>query len=96
MYKSKYGITLKKYSDMLASQNGVCAICGTHEQSVQFGKVVELSVDHNHITGEVRGLLCMACNQGLGQLQADKGCDLLEAAIKYINQNKSNNLEAVG
>ncbi len=75
-----------EYQQMLKQQNGVCAICGlietvkTHE-----GKVRSLSIDHNHITGKIRGLLCNKCNNGIGKLSVDEhGTELLCSAISYI------------
>jgi len=57
-----YGITLEAYDKMLEDQGGGCAICGqTPEENGQ-----RLEVDHNHETGEVRGLLCRTCNMGVG------------------------------
>lgn len=53
----RYGITLDDYERMLEWQRGCCAICGEEK---------ELVVDHDHVTGEVRGLLCRGCNFQLG------------------------------
>lgn len=50
-----YGITLKDYDDMHSSQKGCCAICDKTEET--------LNVDHSHVTGRVRGLLCYDCNR---------------------------------
>lgn len=63
---AKYGLTVEDFGKLLASQGGVCAICaGTDEQR-------RLSVDHDHETGEVRGLLCSGCNGAkLGRLGDD-------------------------
>lgn len=59
---SKYGLTLADYDEMLRTQGNGCAICGkTPEEN---GK--RLAVDHDHETGDVRGLLCDMCNKGLG------------------------------
>jgi hypothetical protein len=60
--KRRYGISLKEYSEMLAAQNGCCAVC--KEQS-------DLVVDHCHETGKVRSLLCNSCNRSLGLLKED-------------------------
>ncbi len=56
---------------MLVAQGGVCAICGEPETLVQYDRVVSLSVDHDHTTGRVRGLLCGYCNFQLGKLEHD-------------------------
>jgi hypothetical protein len=76
--KAKFGITPEQYQEMLKAQNGVCAICFQKETRRA------LSVDHNHITGKVRGLLCDDCNHGIGKLKTDEGTALLFSAIKYI------------
>lgn len=55
-----YGITPEKYEAILASQGGVCAICRKPASNQR------LSVDHDHKTGKVRGLLCRRCNVMLG------------------------------
>ena len=48
-------------------------------------KQKRLSVDHNHITGKIRGLLCSSCNVGLGVFKDSP--DLLRKAIKYLDDN---------
>lgn len=57
-----YGITPDDYFDMLEHQDGKCAICHRPERHQQAGRLVRLSVDHDHATGQVRGLLCRGCN----------------------------------
>lgn len=59
-FKRVYGISLRRYNVLLRQQKNLCAIC--NEPSI--GK--ELAIDHDHVTGHVRGLLCEKCNQGLG------------------------------
>lgn len=66
-YKKRYGISLEEYDDMLLSQDGQCA--NEECNFVISGK--RLSVDHDHDTGEVRGLLCGKCNSALGYLMDD-------------------------
>lgn len=61
--RRKYGITPEEYESMLDSQGGCCAICGRAPKSGR-----RLAVDHDHISGAVRGLLCTACNVGIGLL----------------------------
>lgn len=72
-----YGITLNDYAELLKQQKGVCAICGALPENEYTGY---LSVDHNHKTGHVRGLLCSACNKSLALF--DKG--LLLNALTYL------------
>lgn len=62
-YRKKYGITLEQYNNMLSYQKGNCAICEEVPKENKNGVVVRLSVDHNHKTGKVRGLLCYKCNK---------------------------------
>ncbi len=68
--KAFYGMTPSQYDRMLAGQGGVCAACGQPETTRNNqGGVRTLSVDHNHLTGEIRGLLCTTCNISYGMLQ---------------------------
>lgn len=54
--KNNTGLTLTQYNELLDAQGGGCAICGTTP------KKIRLSVDHDHATGMIRGLLCHGCN----------------------------------
>lgn len=74
--KSKYGITLDDYDAMVAHQRGRCAICETVPAN-------GLVIDHNHDTGEVRGLLCGSCNTGIGHL-GDDPSRLVTASIYLL------------
>lgn len=75
--KKNYGITVEQYDEMLVRQGGGCAICGSTE-SGDIRRPV-LHIDHCHETGVIRGLLCMACNNGLG-LFSDSPARLQSAA----------------
>lgn len=66
MLRAKYGITNDDYLQMLAEQNGACAICRQRPNGVK-----PLHVDHCHRTGVVRGLLCHQCNWYLGKVDRD-------------------------
>jgi hypothetical protein len=81
----RYGLAPEAYARMLAAQGGTCAICRREETSVdrRTGKVRALSVDHDHATGRVRGLLCGDCNRALGLLADDP--DRLAAAATYLS-----------
>ena len=79
--KKKYGLTSASYKALLASQGGVCAICGNPPSEER-----RLSIDHDHDTNEVRGILCELCNRGLGQF-GDR-LDLLLRAADYLKGNK--------
>lgn len=73
---------------MLEAQNGVCAICGKPEsrRSKKTGHIYALHVDHDHKTGDIRGLLCHHCNAGLGHF-ADN-VEAMEKAIAYLKQSR--------
>lgn len=79
---NKYGLTLDDYDAMLEEHGGVCGICQRPEmRRSKNGRTLPLGVDHDHTTGEVRGLLCGRCNSILGFIE-DR--DLLEAALGYL------------
>lgn len=72
-----YGLSPEQYQDLLRRQNGVCRICFQVDATGQI-----LSVDHDHSTGIVRGLLCSACNKGLGFFR--DSITRLSAAQRYL------------
>lgn len=76
--KRTYGIDLVQYNQLLISQNGCCLICKRHENELAY----KLHVDHCHINGKVRALLCFNCNQGLGNFKDSIG--LLISASEYL------------
>lgn len=82
--EKNYGLTVEQYSALLGSQGGVCAICGNDEPAAhgRTGKKFSLAVDHDHITGRVRGLLCQKCNRAIGLL--GDAPDTLQRAIAYL------------
>jgi hypothetical protein len=65
---SAYRLTEERYAELLEAQQGVCALCHKPETVVKHGKVQSLSVDHDHATGDVRGLLCSRCNTAIAVL----------------------------
>lgn len=69
--RKDFGITLGEYRAMAAAQGDVYAICGQPETATRLGQVLSLAVDHHHATGQVRSLLCRACNLGLGAFRED-------------------------
>ena len=77
----KYGMTNAAYDAMLASQGGVCAICKGCEPDRRRSR---LAIDHCHVTGHIRGLLCSRCNTALG-LFGDN-IPALEAAVSYLRE----------
>lgn len=79
--KRKYSINLEDYDKMLQEQKSCCAICSAKVEEERDNVLV---VDHNHLTGEVRGLLCHKCNTGLGLFRDNQGY-LLEA-VEYLRK----------
>ena len=75
--KAKYGISLADYNRRLADQGEVCAICKCPCITGH-----RLSVDHNHETGEIRGLLCVNCNRAVGHMRDNPA--LLRVAADYL------------
>lgn len=82
--KRDYGISLELYQKMLVDQRGLCAICEAPSGSERSNNngYKTLSVDHNHASGAIRGLLCSRCNKALGDFM-DRP-DLLRKAAEYL------------
>lgn len=84
--KRFFNITLDEYNSILQKQNMVCAICKQPETSkYKTGTVKKLSVDHDHNTGKIRGLLCNKCNRGLGYFKDN--IDIFKNIILYLENN---------
>ncbi len=77
-----YGITLSQYDSLLKEQSGVCAICKSPPSNNGKRATGRLHVDHNHLTGKIRGLLCSNCNTAMGLLKDN--VLILRASIDYI------------
>jgi len=87
---AKWGLTESEYEKLYESQDGVCAICNLPETALGSNKnssVKRLSVDHNHKTGTIRGLLCGNCNTGIGLLQ--DSVENLQKAIDYLTTHQT-------
>jgi hypothetical protein len=80
-----YDIRIEDYNRMLAEQNGLCAICGKPPSGKRNSRTIHLAVDHDHISGHVRKLLCSHCNAGIGGFK--DSVELLRAAIAYIESH---------
>lgn len=81
MLLKTYGLTAEQFHAMENAQGGACAVCRTTEPGGAHGGLV---VDHCHVTGRVRGLLCGRCNSGIGYLKDDPS--LCEAASAYLRK----------
>jgi hypothetical protein len=77
--KRKYGITPEDYDRMLEAQGGVCGICERLPR-----EDISFHVDHDHETGEIRGLLCFRCNNALGDFEDD--IDRMRKALRYVDR----------
>lgn len=82
LLKGKYGMTNNDYNQMFVNQNGRCAICNFDLNNLYRAA----SIDHDHETGKVRGLLCNNCNWALGLFKDN--CEFLQNAIFYLSNNK--------
>jgi hypothetical protein len=78
IHRAAARIPKDEYLHLLEQQNNACAICGIDASELNR----ELSVDHNHETLQIRGLLCTYCNVGLGYFKDDT--TLLSMAIEYL------------
>jgi len=70
---AKYGMTLEQFEEMVIRQNRQCLFCK---------EIKRLSVDHDHKTGKVRGLLCTECNLALGLFKDSQ--ETLQRAVDYL------------
>ena len=79
-YVKKYGMTIEEYEQMEKDQNYSCKICGEKNYK-------RLGIDHDHTTGQVRGLLCDSCNPALGGFKDN--IESLQKAIDYLKEGKN-------
>ena len=79
----KFGLRPDDYERMLHEQREVCAICSRPERVKRGSRVLSLAVDHDHVTGRIRGLLCQECNRSLGSFEKHDGG--LQALVRYIS-----------
>ena len=88
--KRVYGIGIEEYNTLLEKQNNCCAICESTDpkgrKSGRGGGVDVFYVDHDHKTGNVRGLLCNICNRTMGYV--GENSNVLEEMIKYLQKHQ--------
>jgi hypothetical protein len=89
MIVRRYKLTPEQYHNLFEDQKGLCAACGCKEKGNR-----RLAVDHNHLTGAVRALLCHACNVALGLLVDSP--ERVEMLLRYIVKHASIPLAEVG
>lgn len=80
--RSKYELSLEMLTDLWLSQDKACAICKHPISLAAIEKSSKPHIDHCHVSGVVRGLLCLTCNTGLGMF--GDSSDLLDAASDYL------------
>ena len=80
--KYRHGISIEQYEHMLEEQDHKCAICHSYPRN---NLKNPWHVDHNHVTGKIRGILCHHCNTGLGNLKDDVA--VLKRAIAYLEKS---------
>lgn len=86
-YRRKFnGVDWRRYEQMVEERGNVCDICGNPETQKYKEKVKQLAVDHCHKTGRTRGLLCAACNNGLGRFRDDP--ERLRRAAQYLEEGE--------
>lgn len=83
----RYGITKADFDALYDAQDGACALCGKTDGAAReaVGERYWLHIDHDHETGRVRGLLCFACNNGLGFFSTP---ELLARADEYLRRTR--------
>lgn len=92
LLRRNYGITAEQYEQMQDAQAGLCAICRKPESAKhQNGITRRLAVDHCHLTGRVRALLCSNCNHGIGHFKDTPG--LMRRAAEYVELHRANPTE---
>ena len=80
----------KDRARIMADQIWMCPVCGCDLDELPDKHV---HVDHNHESGDLRGIVCIRCNLGLGYLKADQGTRVLERAIAYLNRPPISNVK---
>lgn len=84
---ARYGLAYSDYEAMLQAQGNRCSICGASPDPNGKRAASRLHVDHDHVTGKIRGLLCLSCNLGIGHFRDD--IDRLHSAVAYIEKHRS-------
>lgn len=80
MLRLRYGLSIEQYENIFKKQAGKCGICERHQSEFK----TSLAVDHNHITGEIRRLLCPICNRTLGFLKVDETKRFVQNLTQYV------------
>lgn len=96
--KNKYNLSKEEFIRLWDSNNGKCHICNKILEETKQGQQGQNlhagSIDHDHLTNIVRGILCNACNKGIGLL--NDNVKILREAIKYLKGNKFHEEACIG
>lgn len=83
---ARYRLTQADYDSFVKRQRNRCAVCKTTKVGGPPTRSGYWHIDHDHVTGQVRGLLCARCNLGIGNFEDDP--DLLGAACRYVAKHR--------
>jgi hypothetical protein len=86
--RATFGLVQEEYEKMLAAQGGLCAICREQPTTIK-GERGTFNIDHDHVTDEIRGILCRWCNLLLGHCRDN--IERLRAAIAYLENGGDTN-----
>jgi Recombination endonuclease VII len=81
-YRRTFGISADEFDALLAGQSGGCAICGSVPE-----REASFHLDHDHLSGAIRGILCLSCNQALGHFRDDP--TVLQRAADYVRGGRA-------
>lgn len=81
-YRRTFGISADDFDALLREQGGGCAICACVPE-----RAASFHLDHDHLSGTIRGILCLSCNQGVGKFRDDAA--LLERAAEYVRRGRA-------
>lgn len=85
--KKKYGITLEDKRKIFAKQGSRCAACGSLDSKAKYPGEHGWPLDHNHVTGKIRGILCQPCNTTLGY--SEESIERLQSLINYLRRHSN-------
>ena len=88
--KTKYGLTVLQFMELAEAQEHKCALCGRVCGVSERSGYYKLCVDHDHSTGQIRGLLCHFCNSLLGRFNDDpvKIREWAERISQYLDSSR--------
>jgi len=81
--KSNHGLSITEFDNLLLAQDNKCLICG---QPLDLLNPKLIHIDHNHLTGKVRGILCNKCNMAIGLLRDNP--EYIRNALEYLERDK--------